>query len=150
MTRQTWHKNVLRASARMLQVVAGERSAAEFTGPQEDTASRMISVWLKSTNDIVALGCAALDFEHFEIIERPIIASFRIATPLLYVGSLLYFHGVGASTGPIYQRVAGGNANTLRDTQSGPAWTRLFCSPRHLAAVMEAFDKADQQTGSRR
>jgi hypothetical protein len=152
MERPVQRDNVLRAGARMFQVMTGEISTAEFSGRQEDTMRRISGVWLKSTNDIVALDCAALGFEHFEMIERLIIGSFCMTTPLRYVGSLLYFHGIGGSAGPIFERVAGGSANTLQDTQDDPAWTRILCPPTYIRRMMDAFkgDAIDKAFDTRR
>jgi hypothetical protein len=66
---------VLCVGVKMFRVISGEINRAKFTGHQEGATHPMTDVWLSSTSDIVALDCAGLEFEHFDMIERLIMSS---------------------------------------------------------------------------
>jgi hypothetical protein len=92
---------VARAGARMFEITAGDIGMATFTGQPEHANRPMTSARLSFTNDIAALDYAGLGFKHIPMIERLIMSSRYVRTPLPYIGNLLYFYGIGNAAGPL-------------------------------------------------
>jgi len=130
---------VARAGARMFDITVDEIGMARYTRNPVHMDKYVPGVWINSTNEIVALDCAGLGFEHFEMIERLIMSSRHMRTPLPYIESLLHFYGIGAAAGPSFTRIPDGCLSILEESQGDPAWTRLMCNPSSVREVIDAF-----------